>query len=206
MAALVACTKEAREPALSSKAPLKPAIIGDPLPMACLGPLYYNGFSPDTTFYMPVQYGIVHYFLDVDNDSQSDVMFKFEHSTKYSNGKYREFNWIDLVGIDSLYFTITSANAIFCNSGCRQPLDSTVWISSKSLTYQRFDILYLDPSSYISCACFDKMAYAGFIYIKNGKTYLGWIRFMTTPYKYDLIIDAFAIFDCPGSSIRMGEH
>jgi len=158
--------------------------------------IYYKDYIPDTSI------GLYNrsFYLDVNNDSLSDLRFDGDEIEEFSPHSQYGFS-ISVYGLDSLRFLLKTGGY---HSPCSSPVDSNIYISTNDILNEWLSLYYFAPVSMIYCNSYLEMNYIGFVLQKNGKKYLGWIKLKVSG--YGIIVDEFASLISTNDSIRIGQH
>jgi hypothetical protein len=159
--------------------------------------IYYKDFIPDTAII--VEHDSSTYF-DINNDSVFDFHFHLKHWIEYFGPHPKDCYDLYLIASDSLKFIIHSPK---CFLICDVPSDQTMYINSHDSISKFFD-LYVDALDF-GCACFMNSSYIGFILIKKGVKYFGWIHLQVIGPSW-IVIDNVALLLSKTDSVRYGSH
>lgn len=150
----------------------------------------YIDFAPDSLFRMPVlDYKI--YSLDLDYDSQNDLLIKCDNKLAYFGPhKYDEYN-IEIEGINNVQFTLSYNQLILEGS----------FINSK-LPYSSSLKILTSPGGTMQFT--SEKGFIGFRKFVNGSYYYGWMRIEVI--NNNLLMYDLAINKCKNKAIKVGYH
>ncbi len=167
------------------------------IPAVCTD-FIYKDYVPDTIIHMPNNYTTTLFALNINNDSLPDINFYLDRYPENSGPHVYDACQIVANGKDSLEF-IARAVPFYNRS-----LDSGQYICDTNHAYFAMNLEWSSSIQYIYYFPFTEKGFIGFRIRKHGNYYFGWLRVQVV--SDDLIIDDYALSNCPNMGICMGQH
>ena len=161
--------------------------------------VFYKDFIPDTIINFPYLNTLV-FDLKVNSDSIPDIRFNLNHHNwNYGPHIYDSYLiWMD--SLNSMQFIATN----YCDGPCSWALDSNDIICDTNKIVSHFELFRKTMENSLECGCFSTMGFVGFKFKNANNIFYGWIR-LKADYS-GLLINDFAICNCPNKPIKIGYH